>query len=191
MVLDVLRGELSEAVLCRSAETLSVFGIGRAFSLRAWQAVLRQLFAMGYLEIDPAQVIALRISLKAERALRHKETIPIFSHLLPSQPQRRSAMQEQATTNNARKPYQPVDLTDLAPDGKSRFDALRQWRTEMAKAADVPAYIVMQNATAKTIAQTNPSTLDALALIPGIGPSRLDKYGEGILRVLGGIASTD
>ena len=89
------------------------------------------------------------------------------------------------TETNVPKTYQPVDLSDLPEDARARYEALRVWRMQVAKAADVPAYIVMQNATAKAIASQNPSDLDSLGLIPGMGKARLEKYGADILRLLG------
>ena len=184
VVLDVLRGVRSDAVRLREADQLSVFGIGTALNLRAWQSVLRQLMALGYLEVDPRQVIALRVSAKGYSALRTRAMLPIFSPFISPSMTRRLPMQP-TTETNVPKTYQPVDLSDLSEDARARYESLRVWRMQVAKAADVPAYIVMQNATAKAIASQNPSDLDSLGLIPGMGKARLEKYGADILRLLG------
>ncbi|MFE4198611.1 ATP-dependent DNA helicase UvrD2 [Paenarthrobacter sp. NPDC056912] len=64
------------------------------------------------------------------------------------------------------------------------FEALRQWRVDEAKAADVPAYVVFTNATLTAIAEAKPDSLEALKDLPGVGPSKLERYGEAVLAVL-------
>ena len=64
------------------------------------------------------------------------------------------------------------------------FDALRQWRKEIALAAEVPAFVVFTDATLTAIAEAKPSTLEELAALAGVGPSKLERYGEDVLRVL-------
>jgi DNA helicase-2/ATP-dependent DNA helicase PcrA len=64
------------------------------------------------------------------------------------------------------------------------FDALKSWRLERATADAVPAYVVFNNATLAEIAERQPRTLGELALIAGVGPTKLERYGEEVLRVL-------
>jgi len=64
------------------------------------------------------------------------------------------------------------------------FDALRQWRRDEAQSADVPAYVVFTDATLTAIAEAKPASLEELAGLAGIGPSKLERYGEAVLAVL-------
>ena len=64
------------------------------------------------------------------------------------------------------------------------FDALRQWRKDAALDADVPAFVVFTDATLTAIAEARPESLEQLAKLPGVGPSKLEKYGEAVLAVL-------
>jgi DNA helicase-2/ATP-dependent DNA helicase PcrA len=48
----------------------------------------------------------------------------------------------------------------------------------------VPAYVVFTDATLVAIAETSPADLPGLARVPGVGPAKLDKYGESILEIL-------
>ncbi|MGI8809967.1 MAG: ATP-dependent helicase [Acidimicrobiales bacterium] len=66
------------------------------------------------------------------------------------------------------------------------FDALRAWRTETARRDKVPPYVVMSDAHLKGIAERKPSTLGELAACPGIGPLKLERYGDDILGVIEG-----
>ena len=71
-----------------------------------------------------------------------------------------------------------------APSAAPGFDALREWRTGVARRDKVPPYVVMSDAHLKGIAERRPATLAELAACPGIGPLKLQRYGDDILAVL-------
>jgi DNA helicase II / ATP-dependent DNA helicase PcrA len=64
------------------------------------------------------------------------------------------------------------------------FDALKAWRLARARQDDVPAYLVFHNSTLEEIAARKPRSLDELAAVPGVGPAKLERYGEGVLEAL-------
>jgi DNA helicase-2/ATP-dependent DNA helicase PcrA len=64
------------------------------------------------------------------------------------------------------------------------FRTLKQWRLERAKADEVPAYLVFHNSTLEEIADRSPRTLAELAGVPGVGPTKLERYGEEVLAAL-------
>jgi DNA helicase-2/ATP-dependent DNA helicase PcrA len=64
------------------------------------------------------------------------------------------------------------------------FQALRAWRLERAKADEVPAYVVFHNSTLEEIASKAPSSLGELAQVPGVGPTKLERYGQDVLATL-------
>jgi DNA helicase-2/ATP-dependent DNA helicase PcrA len=66
------------------------------------------------------------------------------------------------------------------------FQRLRDWRSRTAAEAKVPAYVVFTDATLVAIAETLPRDGAGLATIPGVGPAKLDKYGEAVLALLQG-----
>ncbi len=80
---------------------------------------------------------------------------------------------------------QPGRSLEELPPG---FGALREWRLERAKADEVPAYVVFHNATLAEIAERRPRTLAELALVPGVGPAKLERYGEDLLAALARVA---
>jgi len=66
----------------------------------------------------------------------------------------------------------------------AREEALKAWRRERSRADSVPAYVVASDATVRAIAEAAPATLAALASVPGIGPTKLARYGEAVLAVV-------
>jgi DNA helicase-2/ATP-dependent DNA helicase PcrA len=72
----------------------------------------------------------------------------------------------------------PVAAVDPA------FAALKEWRASRARADEVPAYVIFHNTTLAEIAERQPRTLGELALVAGVGPTKLERYGEEVLSVL-------
>ena len=72
---------------------------------------------------------------------------------------------------------------DLSKDVITR---LKEWRRHLSKEQDVPAYIIMPDRTLIDIAQKMPLKSDELEEVHGLGPARIMKYGEEILKVVNG-----
>ena len=79
-------------------------------------------------------------------------------------------------------------LAELGVDGRAEppagFDSLKAWRLARARAEEVPAYLVFHNATLEEIAARRPRSLAELAAVPGVGPAKLERYGEEVLAAL-------
>ncbi|WP_245933293.1 ATP-dependent DNA helicase UvrD2 [Arthrobacter livingstonensis] len=64
------------------------------------------------------------------------------------------------------------------------FEELRAWRLKEATTAEVPAFVVFTDATLMAIAEAAPQDLQALSALPGVGPSKLERYGEAVLEIV-------
>ena len=73
---------------------------------------------------------------------------------------------------------------DLDEAAQSRFDNLKEWRRKRADADGVPPYVVFHDAHLRAIAQAAPTSLITLSRCPGVGPTKLDRYGDEVLEVL-------
>ena len=62
--------------------------------------------------------------------------------------------------------------------------ALKRWRRERAKNDEIPAYVVFHNSTLAEIATRRPTTITELASVPGVGPTKLERYGSEVLSTL-------
>jgi DNA helicase-2/ATP-dependent DNA helicase PcrA len=74
-----------------------------------------------------------------------------------------------------------------APDG-TVVKALKAWRLERARGDGVPAFVVFHDKTLDEIARRLPRDRNQLAAVPGIGPAKLDRYGDELLATLAGAA---
>jgi len=78
-----------------------------------------------------------------------------------------------------RRPLEPVPAEAEAPEA-----ALRAWRLERSRRDKVPAYVVLSDRHLQGIAVARPASLQELRALPGIGPTKLEAYGDEILAVL-------
>jgi len=77
----------------------------------------------------------------------------------------------------------------LTRAAKKRFETLRQWRTEAARARGVDPDIVFSNETLLQIAACGPTSLAELEEIPSVGRWKAENYGNTVFKLLG-IADT-
>jgi ATP-dependent DNA helicase RecQ len=141
------------------------------------RGVLRQLIATGALAVDGQAFNTLKLTdgsravLKGETPVRLRESVS-----LPAASGRRR-------TGPAK--VAPAVAAGLTDAGQARFAALKAWRGEVARAHNLPAYVIFHDATLAAIAASAPSSLDDLQGISGMGAKKLEAYGAEVLRVLG------
>ena len=75
------------------------------------------------------------------------------------------------------------------PADEGLFERLRAWRLERSKADGVPAFVVLSDKHLDGIAERHPTSMAELRACPGIGPAKLDSYGDEILEVLSGLSA--
>jgi len=73
-----------------------------------------------------------------------------------------------------------------AGDRSPLSNALRAWRTARARADSIAPFIVFHDSTIEAIAERRPRTIPELRRVPGIGPMKLDRYGEEIVAIVAG-----
>jgi ATP-dependent DNA helicase RecQ len=73
---------------------------------------------------------------------------------------------------------------ELSGADQEVFEALRALRAEMAREQNLPAYVIFHDATLREMASERPRTLGEMGRINGVGASKLERYGERMLRVV-------
>ena len=171
-VIAVLRGQETEMVLRHGHQRLPTFGIGADRPREFWRGVIRQLIAAGMLRTESGEFASL--ALVADRArpvLRGEERVMLREEAAPPPRARR----ERRTAAVA------ADLP-AAPAGL--FESLRAWRAAEAKAQAIPPYVIFHDSVLREIAAVRPANLAELGQIKGVGASKLDRYGVGVLDIL-------
>jgi ATP-dependent DNA helicase RecQ len=177
-LIDVLRGKATDKVAQHHHDRLSTFGIGVDLSEVQWRSVLRQLVALGHLRAE-GEYNTLALSASAREVLRGEVQLLLrVPAAAPKRSERARAPRGAATEKASSLP--------LDADALQRFDALKAWRAEVAKAHNLPAFVVFHDSTLAQMAREQPASLDALAGVSGVGAKKLQAYGDDILRVLRG-----
>jgi ATP-dependent DNA helicase RecQ len=70
------------------------------------------------------------------------------------------------------------------PADEGLFERLRAWRLERARADEVPAFVVLHDATLRELATAKPASEEDLAAVKGFGPTKLERYGSDVLAVI-------
>ncbi len=176
-LMDIVRGKATEKVTQHGHQTLSTFGIGSNFTELQLRGVLRQLIAMGAVEVDVQAFNTLRLTESSRAVLRGEVSV---------------RLRESASNAADKKPKRAARLgalvkapVSLDSDALLRYSALKAWRAEVAREHNLPAYVIFHDATLATIAQKAPQSLDDLQGISGMGAKKLEAYAQEVLRVVG------
>jgi ATP-dependent DNA helicase RecQ len=175
-LVDVLVGNATERVRHFGHDRIKTFGVGTELDGRGWLSVIRQLLAQGYLMPDPEGHGGLALAENAGEVLRGARELRFRSEV----PRERTSGRK-APRGAAGK----VAGVALDPAAENLWQALRAWRLDEARRQELPPYVIFHDATLIEVARRRPVSLDALADIPGIGRSKLDRYGAAVLRVTG------
>ncbi len=70
------------------------------------------------------------------------------------------------------------------PADEGLVERLRAWRRERAREDEVPAYVVLHDATLRELASAKPANERDLAAVKGFGPTKLERYGDDVLAVI-------
>ncbi|MBA2463063.1 MAG: HRDC domain-containing protein, partial [Actinobacteria bacterium] len=78
-----------------------------------------------------------------------------------------------------------IGIAASATPDEGLFERLRAWRLERARSDEVPAYVVLHDATLRELASVKPASQQDLAGVKGFGPAKIDRYADDVLAVIG------
>jgi len=159
-VIDVLRGASTAQVVKRQHDQLSTYGLLSQNSEIEVRNYINQLLEMKFLERSEGDYPILRWTEKSREVVQGN---------LPVQ---------------FRKTYQKTPTRQRSHRGNTLFDKLRQLRLEIARQEKVPPYAIFSDRTLLELAEQKPLYEEDFMLINGVGPVKLDKYGERFLDVI-------
>jgi ATP-dependent DNA helicase RecQ len=168
-VAEMLRGADTERTKRFGFSRLSTFGLMKERSHEWIVALLRALLAAGWIDLTATEHPVPYLTASGREVMLSRAPARI---VLPSEPRRASSSRRRAPAEELPDAYRPI------------FEKLRAHRAEVARAHGVPPYVVAHDRTLVELAIHRPRTLEALAGIFGLGPSRIEQYGERLLRAL-------
>lgn len=155
---------------------LSTFGIGKELPKQGWNRVFDALMFEGLIAEGGEAMRPVVIVPDAEEAkslFRGERTVSLREDI--SAPRRRT---------KAKGAARAAVMADLSARDQSVFDALRQWRTDLAKSRGVPPYVIFHDRTLAEIAREKPLSAEALRGISGVGEKKAQAYAGDVARIV-------
>ena len=172
-LVDVLLGAETERVLRLGHNRLKTFGVGTELDRRGWLSVYRQLVAQGFVLPDVAGHGGLSLAPPAAEILRGGKTV-------------RFRVEDRGRERQKSRPSRKAETraAEFDPVARSLWEALRIWRLKEARRQELPPYVIFHDSTLTEVARRRPESLAALAGIPGVGRSKLERYGAAIIALV-------
>ena len=138
---------------------------------KAWVlALLRRLITAGLVDLTTSEFPIPYLTALGVATMKEEEPVRV---LVPAPDAGRARAAKKERTRPARELPENVD--------SSLFESLRSTRLDIARAKGVPAYVICHDRTLLEIAAYKPTSMEALADIFGMGPARIENYGEPFL----------
>jgi ATP-dependent DNA helicase RecQ len=174
-IASILRGGVDAWTSSRSWVTeLQWFGALRGWELERIRELLERLVELGCISRGHGEKPTLGITPRGSAVLRGEEAIDVDVRAAP--PVRAVGGRRSASAS--------APALAMTAEVSATFEALRSWRLDVARSTEVPPYVVFHDRTLAEIAHRHPATAGALATIPGVGPAKLERYGNAVLAVL-------
>jgi ATP-dependent DNA helicase RecQ len=174
-VMDVLRGKSTDKVRQFGHQGVSTFGMGAGWGEQQLRSVLRQLIAQGAVEVEAEGFQTLYLRPAAREILRGERMVMLRVGQKDSTPSFGGKVPARAAG--------PVDSEALDAAAQMRLDALKAWRAAIARERSLPAFVIFHDSTLRGIAQANPSTVEDLAMVRGIGQHKRETYGAQVVAI--------
>jgi ATP-dependent DNA helicase RecQ len=158
-VIDFLRGSKNEKIR-EEHKQLKTYGIGADISKVDWQRYIRELITLEYLQVTDDGYPVLKLTNQSSLVLKGLQKVEFI---------------ETQTTEEHH--------TEAAPPHEAELlSRLKNTRRDIAELENVPAYIIVSDATLLEMATYLPQSLDELRLISGFGDIKLARYGRELLQ---------
>ena len=159
VIARVLQGSKEKKLLQLGLDDLSTYGLLRTTGRTQIRAMADHLEGLGYLLTEPEHQ-TVRLTPKASQVLYHGLAV----HML--------VQKEQEA------PVRPAAVSKLSGDETELYDVLRELRGELAREANIPAYVVFSNATLQDMARKKPKTMMDFRRVSGVGELKASWYGK-------------
>jgi ATP-dependent DNA helicase RecQ len=183
-VADVLAGAETERT--QRFSSLSVYGLLKNFGSKRIVAMLHRLMESGLARQRDPEGVKFRpvMELTAAGVAVMKGEVPPPATLADITPSRREAHRAAGgfERREARRPAAAEDDGFQAdPEASARFAKLRAVRLELSRSKGLPPYVICHDSVLKSIAMSVPADLEAMKSIKGMGPFKVQTYGQALL----------
>ncbi len=167
LIVKMLRGSGERRVRQLDLDSLSTYGILREQSQERLAAYIDCLEEQGYLRTQGDQYPVLRTTARAREVLTGGAAVSF-------------AMRKPAAPAREEKPV-PAASPGAGPLQEDLYEELRALRSQLARAENVPAYMIFSNASLADMAAKQPGSRQELLEVSGVGQVKAQRYGSAFL----------
>ena len=170
-LVDVITGKKSEYVLSYGHDQLALFGCGNDHTDVFWRSVVRQSLLNEFLEKDINNIGILKITEKGRKFLTDPFPVTLFKN---------------HDYDNLKREDEEVGQEEVVATAydEKLFDMLKSLRKNVAKAKQVPPYVVFQDPSLEEMATTYPCTMEELQKVNGVGQGKASKFGADFVNLI-------
>ena len=172
-VASVLRGQASEAVVARRHDQLSTFNLLPDASVAEVRGYIEQLLGHGLLQQTDDAYPVLALTPRGLALLKDEHSFPGLT-----------LARQKAPKKDAPRPQSRAEAESWQDVDRDLFERLRTVRLELARARGVPPYVIFHDATLREMARLQPTSIDALLHVKGVGTRKADDLGESFLAAI-------
>lgn len=183
-VAAMLVGDLE--ALPESLARLSTTGLLSAMSAKSVEAWLDAAVGSGLLRATDDVYRTLSLTPEGRDVMAGRAMDVLFN--APEPPPEKRAKGRAKSGRTAASAARDLAAADERPVDEALLSRLKAWRRDEASRRRVPPYVVFHDKTLALVAATAPRSLDALSVLPGIGPAKLAEYGAAILAVVSSVS---
>ena len=178
-VINVLLGSNLERIRELGHDKLSVFGIVDDYDRNGLRRFADGLVEKGLLARADGQYATVSVTVAGREWLRSRASLTLDMRVDEPEVKRERR-------DNGRKRSAAAMVGETAEYDEGLFDELRALRRRLADEQSVPAFVVFSDATLKAMAAAKPTDRQAMLRVSGVGPAKLERYGEAFLAVVRG-----
>ena len=187
-IIAVAAGSKAKDITDRDLDKIPTHGALAKTPTETLKALFDELVKAKTILLSPDQYAVASLSPLGREVVWRRQSISLkWPPLHPQRPSPIPATISRSPKSTQRSPRgAPLPDTDrvLSAVEENIFEELKEWRQEEASAQGVPAYIVFGNKTLKAIAIMRPTTYSELEKVPGVGPAKLEAYGDDLLKLI-------
>ncbi|WP_064824559.1 MULTISPECIES: DNA helicase RecQ [Rhizobium] len=172
-VIDVLVGKVTEKTKRFGHVDLAVFGAGKEFSAASWQSIYRQLLALNLIRVEHDEFGAMKLQESAAAVFKKERSVTLRRDRSVTRGAKRAADTSSYSSRSG-----------LSADDRELFEVLRQERLTISRELGVAPYVIFPDTTLVAFSTRRPSSLDEMLEISGVGPTKLQRYGQRFLDAL-------
>lgn len=171
-LIAILTGERTDNVAKFNHEKLPTFGVGKDRKAADWRSIFRQLSAVGLIAQDLMEHGRWMVTEEGWGVLKGKQTVELRKIVAPP------------AGKGGRRDKRAAAVAIVSDADNGLLESLRSLRTRLARAQNVPAYVVFSDRTLVELATHRPTTPAAMREIHGIGDAKLERYGADFLAII-------